>query len=190
MNRRERMRGPCVFDRRAAPLHEPERGSKDALRCGGAKANDHLRPNQRELGLEPWTARANRLLRAFLRPHFAALFEFEVLHGIRHIDLRPVDRRITQSAIGTALRVPRAGWPANLRRSPGRMAIMTMEALATFSRRLAWRVDKGRSRGDPVRPSAEPAATDAQVSMARLLAPSARALCRPQSLPFVLLPGG
>jgi hypothetical protein len=100
MNGGERVRGPWVFERDPALLRQAERAAKNCLRGGGAQTHQHLRFHELNLGLEPGTAGGDfGHARLFVQPALAALFKFEVLHGIRDIHMVPAHSGIDKSAV-------------------------------------------------------------------------------------------
>lgn len=71
----------------------------------GAQADDDARLNHLELGLEPRAAGGNLCSRGFLMPAaFAVRLPFEMLHGVRDIDVVPrnagFDERFVQQSSG------------------------------------------------------------------------------------------
>lgn len=102
MNRREHGRRPLGLDRASARFHDAERATEERLRGGGAEADDDLRFDKRDLVLEPREARAHfagarRLVQSSRTARVAR--PFEVLDGIRHVDVVAVDTGCVQRAV-------------------------------------------------------------------------------------------
>ena len=70
------------------------------LRSNGAQTNNYLRLDERQFRFQPWLAR--RRFRGgwlLVNPSLAAFFEFEVLHGICDVHIRPVDPCVSQGSV-------------------------------------------------------------------------------------------
>lgn len=79
---------------------EPISRTQQRLRRRCAQAHDDSRLDQRDLGLEPRTARGNlRGVRFLMDPAFASFFEFEVLDDVGDIYGGSVDAGLAQGAI-------------------------------------------------------------------------------------------
>src|SRR3954470_23659276 len=77
-----------------------ERGAEQRLRSGGAKTDDHLRLDQRDLGIQPRSARADLAgARLLVNAPLAARLPLEMLHDVGDINDRAIDARIGERAI-------------------------------------------------------------------------------------------
>src|SRR6266550_875751 len=105
--RRERRRNK----RRALRAHA-KFGTEDRLGSSGTEADDDAWLDDVDFCLQPWAARSDlRGVRLLVDALFSARLPLEVLHHIRHVNLRAVDARlveraIEQSAGGTDERLP------------------------------------------------------------------------------------
>ena len=84
----------------AALLQQFVAFSDDRLGGGGPEANDQLGPHQRKFGFQPGSPGDN-LDRGWLLMNspLPALFELEVLHGIREINISPRDFGLFKCAV-------------------------------------------------------------------------------------------
>src|SRR4051812_5791245 len=82
----------CLVDDLSASLRHLERPSQQRLRGRCAKADDHLRSNGVNFGIEPRTAgRDLDRVRLLVNAALAARLPLEVLHGIGDVHLLSID---------------------------------------------------------------------------------------------------
>src|SRR5262245_54866147 len=87
-------------ERRAPFLHQPELRSEERLRGRRAETDDQRRTDGFELRLEPGTAGDElRHARLLVDASLAARLPFEMLDGVRKVDLRAVDAGLAQRLI-------------------------------------------------------------------------------------------
>ena len=102
MDRREHDLGPRRLDGDATLFHHAEARAEDRLRGDRAKAEDDVGPDDRDLVLEPWEARAHlagawRLVQTAFAARVAR--PFEVLDRVGDVDVLAVDARGFERAI-------------------------------------------------------------------------------------------
>ncbi len=100
MNGGEDLRSQFGFDERSAIPGDPEGGPEKSLRRGRTEADDHLRTDHSDLGLQPWSTggdldRIGLLVDAPLPPGLP----IEMLHHVGHIGLVPVDAGLQQATV-------------------------------------------------------------------------------------------
>ena len=87
-------RCPGAFEQFAAAGGDAEFWAEQRLSGGGAEADDQLRLNDGDLGFEPRPAGDDfRSGRVLVQATLAALFEFEMLDGVGHVDFAAVEAR-------------------------------------------------------------------------------------------------
>src|SRR5438552_10005058 len=92
MERGDRLVRPARRREATAVLHEPEAGAEDRVRRRRAEAYQDARPDQGQLGLEPWPASGELAhARRLVDPTLALLDELEVLHGVRDVHPHAVE---------------------------------------------------------------------------------------------------
>src|SRR5215207_8618298 len=92
MHRRYHVRREVGLDGHAALLRHPELPAEQSLRRGRAEADEHLRLDRLELGLEPRAARGDlRPVRLCVNAPLAARLPLEVLDDVRDERERTVD---------------------------------------------------------------------------------------------------
>lgn len=95
------------FNELAALFSDAKLWTEQSLSCGGAKRDNHLRLDERDLGFEPGTASRNfRGVRFFVDAAFATRFPLEMFDDIGDVSLRTInagfcERVVKQSAGGT-----------------------------------------------------------------------------------------
>src|SRR5581483_557648 len=99
-------------ERRELRFHEVSPLQRDAkprpddrLRCGGAEADDRARPDDANLGVEPWPARANLDgIRLLVNAPLPARFPLEMLHDVRDVHTAAIDARLVERFVEKAAR--------------------------------------------------------------------------------------
>ena len=100
MNRRHDERGQGRLDEFAALFGHLETLSKQRLRRCRTEANERVRSNEGDLGLEPGTARADfTRIRFRVYPPLTARLPFEVLYYVGHVNRLAIDAGLLQGAI-------------------------------------------------------------------------------------------
>ena len=118
-----------------------------------AEEAEHLRMHDGELGLPPLPARSHLGgIRLLVDAHLAASFELEVLHRVRHVDLRAIDARVLERLVEHLARGADEGWPARSSLSPAPRRSASRRGIGgAFTehrlRRLLVQVARGAVRG-------------------------------------------
>ena len=100
MNRRRDGRGPGVGRKFPVVLAEPISRTQQGLCRRCTQAHDDSRLDQRDLGLEPRTARVDlRCVRFLMDSAFAPFLEFEVFDDVGDVYGGSVDAGVAQGAI-------------------------------------------------------------------------------------------
>ena len=103
MHGRGRKRRPRMLHELSALFRNAIVRPENCLRRRSSQTNNNFRVDRRNLSLQPRLA-CTRFRRTWLLVDtpLPALVELEVLHGIRHIDVRPVDSGFFEGAIDQA----------------------------------------------------------------------------------------
>jgi len=97
---------PWVLERHASFFGQAKFAPQEGLRGGRAQTNDDFRLDQFHFRLQPWLTGFDFTHPGLLvQSSFPALFELEMLHGVRYVGIRAVDGGIGQCPGQNA-----AGW--------------------------------------------------------------------------------
>ena len=94
------MRRERRFDERPAMRGHLERSAEQRLRGGRTETDDRLRPHERNLSIQPWTAGRNlRRARLLVDAALASRLPLEVLHDVGDVDIVASDARLGQRLV-------------------------------------------------------------------------------------------
>src|ERR1700753_2104166 len=115
MGRADDSRPARVMEKLVTGILDLGRKSGDRPDCGRAQGDNHLGCDMGDLAIQPCTAGPNFLLVGLLvQASLAAGLPFEMLDGVRHEKLRPVDTSSLEHLVEHLACRPNEGTPAQI----------------------------------------------------------------------------